>query len=98
MEVNILAEEKPKYTITLGGKEYELPPFNLNTMVALENKFGSFEAIGKLLETKKMSATLDLLVILLRKYPELTPEKIGDMVDLKNLADVSTLIAKAIGG
>ena len=97
-EINILAEEKPKYKVTLGGKEYELPPFNLNTMVALEERFGSFDSIGAGLQSKKMATTLGLLTILLRKYPELTADKIGDLVGMSNLTEVSTQIAKAIGG
>jgi len=99
MEENILTQ--PKGTvINLGGKDYELPPFNLNTMVELEDQFNcSIENIKEAMESRRAGTIKKLLIVFLcPHYPELTPEKIGELVTLTNLAEVSTKVAQAIGG
>jgi hypothetical protein len=97
MEENITSTPKPR-TITLGGKDYELPIFDLNLMDAIENTFGcSIENISQEYEKRRAGTTKRLLVLLLSKY-EMTPDKIGELVTMENLAEVSSALAKVLGG
>ena len=87
-------------TIKLGDKEYRLSPFNLNVMADIEEEFNcSIDLVGKELNKRRMSDMRKLLYILLKhEYPELTLSKIGEIIDVDNLAEVSEALAKTLAG
>ena len=96
-----LAKKPEGQTVTLGnGKEYLLPVLNLNVLADLEEEFGcGLEEISNLLQTKQASSLRKTLYILLhRGYPDITPDKIGELVDIGNLTAVATGVAKALSG
>ena len=98
---NKIARSKKPATITLGGKEYELAPVNLNFLEAVEDEFGfglvevkeAVEA-GKLGKTKMLKGLL--YCFLKGKYPTLTKDKIGAMVPLGKVEEVAGTVAEAI--
>lgn len=86
--------------IKLGDSEYELPRCTANILEELEDEFDvSGTEIAGLLE-KRMFGTLKriLWVLLRKKYPEMTPEIIGDLVDMHNLGHVSTELGSVLAG
>lgn len=99
MTEELIKETKPE-TITLGDKEYKLSPVNLNVLSGIEEEFDcDIGEIGELLNKKKASALLKLVYILLKdNYPELTKEKIGEMVGMEQLGEVSEALGKALTG
>jgi len=75
--------------ITLAdGKEYELAPLNLNMMVEIEDEFGeSFDAVLKGNRAKPVRFLLYLR--LKEKYPDMTVEKLGGLIDISVLASLN---------
>jgi len=84
----LLKEEKNM--ITLGDKEYQLTEINLNTLTAIEEEFGcGISALQDQFNSKQATTLRALAWIMLKdKYPELTKESIGKMVNLKNLQPI----------
>ncbi len=87
-------------TIKLGDKEYRLSPLNLNVLADIEEGFDcSIDRVGKMLDKKRASALRRLVHILLKQeYPDMTIEKIGGLIDLSNMAEVSGALAKTLAG
>ena len=87
-------------TIKLGDKDYRLSPLNLNVLADIEEGFDcSIDKVGKMLDKKRASALRRLVHILLKQeYPDMTIEKIGGLIDLSNMAEVSEALAKTLAG
>lgn len=101
MAKNQLSKEPKVHKVKLAdGKEYDLPVLNLNILADLEEEFGcGLEEISNLLQTKQASSLRKTLYILLHKsYPDMTQNKIGELVDMKNLTEVATSVANALSG
>lgn len=85
-EENILIEKQPKMII-LDGKEYKLKPLNLNMMEQVEDKFNQpWDELIKGLRIKILKFILWLC--LKDNQPELTEEKIGELITSETLLDV----------
>lgn len=100
---NELIKEPKGRTITLGGKEYQLSPLNLNVMVAIEEEFDcNLPDLGKLFsnkKTKQLTVMSKLIYILLKEnYPKLTQVELGKMVIVDNLAEISDAVGKILAG
>lgn len=94
-----LAKQSEGQTVTLGdGQEYRLPVLNLNVLADLEDEFGcGLEEISNQLQTRQASSLRKTLYILLhRGYPDITPDKIGELVSIGNLETVAASVAKAL--
>ena len=87
-------------TIKLGDEEYRLSPLNLNVLADIEEGFDcSIDKVGKMLDKKRASALRRLVHILLKQeYPDMTLEKIGELINLSNMAEVSEALAKVLTG
>ena len=87
-------------TIKLGDKEYRLSQLNLNVLTDIEEGFDcSIDKVGKMLDKKRASALRRLVHILLKQeYPDMTLEKIGGLIDLSNMAEISQALAKVLAG
>lgn len=92
----LLKEEK--YTIKLGGRDYELSPITLNVMSAIEDEFSC--GISELQNqfNQKQATTLRSMawILLKEKNPDITKEFIGDNVDFGNLKELSELLFRVI--
>lgn len=96
-----LSKEPQIHSVKLAdGKEYKLPILNLNVMADLEEEFElGLEQISNLLQTRQASSLRKTLYILLhRNYQEITKDEIGGLVNMQNLTDVATAVAKALSG
>ncbi len=96
--MDIMAEEKSKTVKLADGKEYELPPINLNTLSNLEQSMGF--GLGKLKSkiADETAATLRLLVwgLLKEKYPDMKLEDAGGLITFETLKDVSSILSKIL--
>ncbi len=90
---DILAKGAKLQTIILAdGKEYELAPMTLNILVQVEDKFE--KSYFDLVNSRRLSHIRYIVYLRLKgKYPELTEEKIGELINM----DVLTEIAKLYG-
>ncbi len=82
--------------IRLGGKERALA-YDMNAICRFDEATGQNFLGG--LEFEKLSAAHARALIwagLLRESPDLTPEDVGAMIDMRNLAEVFGGVAKAI--
>ena len=97
MPDELIKETKPNF-ITLGGEEYKLAPLNLNFLANIEEEFNcNLEDIDEILSQKRIWALRKLLYILLKDdYPDLTREKIGKLVELNQLGEISEAVKRAI--
>lgn len=94
---NILSTPERKI-ITLGGKDYQLSPLNLNVLADIEEGFDcSVAEMGPKLEKRHASTLRKLLYILLKdQYPEMTLTKVGELITLSNLGEASEVLAKVL--
>ncbi len=92
-----LLKEIPKQTIKL-DKDYELSPINWNVLSAIEREFeGGLKGISQQFEIQPISSLLMLLFIFLKpNHPELTREKLGSLITLKNQNEVMDILNKSI--
>jgi len=99
MTDNILGTPQRK-TIKLGGRDYELSPLNLNVLANIEEEFDCGVAdLGPKLEKRQASALRKLVYILLKdQYSKMTLTKVGELINLSNMAEVSEALAKVLAG
>ncbi len=99
MTKNILSTPV-KQVIKLGDEEYKLSPLNLNVLAGIEEDFNcGIAELGELLEKRQASTLRKLIHILLRdQCPDMTVIKVGELIDIKNLAEVSEALAKVLTG
>lgn len=91
---DILATPKGR-TVTLSdGNEYQLPPMNLNTLANIEVTMGfGLAALAEKMETGTMTTMRLLIYALLKEsHPKLTLEKVGKLVTLKEMGELSEMI------
>ncbi len=99
MTKNVLSKPKGE-TIKLGDKEYWLAPLNLNTLANIEDEFDcGLTELGTMLEKKQASTMRKLVYVLLKdQYPKMAMTKIGELIDLTNMASISEALAKVLSG
>ncbi len=89
-----------KKTIKLGKKDYQLSPLNLNVLADIEEAFDcGITELGPKLEKRQATTLRKLVHILLKdQYPDMTLIKIGEFINLSNMAEVSEALAKVLAG
>lgn len=79
-------------TMNLGGDDYVVPPLNLDN---LEEHAGIIDQLSDpelaLPEQRKIQTTL-ITAALKRNYPDMTEDKVRQIVDMGNLIDVTQAI------
>lgn len=81
--------------LDLGGTRYEVPPLALGDLERLQDRLGAYQG-G--LDAASVGTVLDVAHAALRRnYPELTRERIGELVDLGNMADVFEAVMDVSG-
>lgn len=90
MTVNV-----PGTSMTLGGRQWILPPLTLGAMEQLQDRLSAFQgsltpaSIGTVIDAAHAS--------LKRNYPEITREEVADMVDMSNWVDVIQAVMNVSG-
>lgn len=91
-KVGIPNEKELKITLA-NGQEYKLRPLNLNTMSAIEEQFGLDFPV--LLQSSRMVVYRALLYQMLHdNYPDLTEERVGQLVTADLLESVAAVITE----
>ena len=89
----------PGVTIQMGGNEWTVPPLTLGQLRKLNDKIASMISIGNddVGITQEQADTIGEVVAaaLSRNYPDMTIEKVLDLIDLGNARDV---ISAVLGG
>ena len=97
-DINILAEEKPKYLTLADGKDYEIPALNLTTLANMEQTMGF--GLGRLQNKMEdeTASTLRMVIYALLKEadPKLELEKVGKLVTFDVMKDVSEVLSKVL--
>ena len=98
MEINILAQEKPKTIKLADGKDYTLPPIDMTTLANIEKTMGIGGRKAVLQMEEQPSQTLQLFIyaILKETCPEITKEQAGHLVGLKEIPQFSEAISTII--
>ena len=89
--------EKKGFKITLAdGVSYQFSPINLNIMEEVEEhfdmKWADIFADGRAKYYKQL-----FLVLLRESYPDMTLERIGELIDLVSMTKASNEISKQLG-
>ena len=95
MEINILAQEKPKVIKLADGKEYNLPVIDLTTLANIEKSMGF--GLGKFtqkMDNEPMTTIRSLVYALLREsYPDMTLDAVGRLITLNEIKALSETIS-----
>ncbi len=94
---DILLVKTPKIVKLADGNEYTLSLLNLNTIAAIEEEFNSsFQEVSNQFlneEIKRFPLLRKLLYVFLkRNHPNLTMDKVGELVELSQLEEVNKAI------
>jgi len=94
--MSILEEGKPRVLKLADGKEYELPVINLTTLANLESSLGF--GLGKLQEKieEEPATTMRAVIFALLKVKnrKLTIDKVGELITLEVMSDVSDVMSQ----
>jgi len=94
-EVNILAQEKPKTIKLADGKDYTLPPIDMTTLANIEKTMGigGRKFISQMDLEPLQTIQLFIYALLKETSPEITREKAGHLVGLKEIPQFSETIS-----
>jgi hypothetical protein len=83
-------------SINLVGTDYVVPPIALGNLEALQDRIAAFT--GDVTDTKQVSTVIDTaFASLVRNYPEMTREQVGQLVDVGNMIEVFEAVTDVSG-
>ena len=93
---DIFETPTPQVLTLADGKEYELPVMNLNVMANAEAYLGyGLNKLGDKIDEEPATALRAVIFALLKeKDKKLTLEKVGDLITLEVMSDVSDVLTK----
>jgi len=77
-------------SIKIGDKEFEISKFNLNDMIAIEEKLGALTKIGE----KIGNIRFILWYAIHKKYESITEEEVGEMIVASDIPKVTEKLLK----
>lgn len=82
------------YKITIGQREYEIPPAHWQQLVDIEKHMDcSIHKLGELMEQRMATTTQKVIWVLLQeKYPDLTEEEIGKSMNVSAIRDIGEIL------
>jgi len=84
--------------VTLGGREFVVPPLNLKALRKLAPKIQMLAAIGDVPTDEQLEAVASVVhSALVRNYPDMTQEEVEDALDLLNLVPTIDAVMQASG-
>lgn len=85
-------------SIELGGEAYTVPPLNFKALRSIGPKLDRLAAVGLMPNADDLSAISEVIhLALVRNYPDLTLERLEDMLDVKNMAPTIEAVMLASG-
>ena len=93
---DIFEKEEPRKLKLADGNEYELPILNLNTMANVEAYLGyGLNKLGdKIEETPASTLRAVIFALLKEKDKKLSLDKVGELITLDVMSDVSDVLSK----
>lgn len=90
-EGNLAQAPKIDSIVLADGKEYKLLPFDLNMLSEVEDKFDS--SFTELITQGRAKVIRFILFLRLKNYPELTEEKVGQLLTVDKMVEAYQKIA-----
>jgi hypothetical protein len=99
-EVNILEKDTPKTVKLSDGKDYEFPVMSLNVLANIQKTMGFKinELPAKLIEDPIENARLVFYAFLKEKYADMTLEKAGELITIKNIGTLNEFLNTLLVG
>lgn len=88
----------PKYPgipKTLGGVEYIIPPISLRALQLLKPQIDTFSNEADIASMDTVTQALH--AALLRNYPDITYDEVGDMIDVGNMFELFEMVMDVSG-
>lgn len=84
--------------VTLGDEQYRIPPLAFRAVIDLQDRVAALAQMGGRPTPDQMDTVADIVhAAMVRNYPALTKEQVGDMLDLGNYQAVLSAVL-SIGG
>ncbi len=88
----------PGVTVQMGGQDWIVPPLTLGQLRRLMPKVRQMTEIGANMGDSQIEVLIEIVTAgLQRNYPEMTPDKVENMLDLGNSANVLNIILTGSG-
>jgi hypothetical protein len=88
----------PGITIAMGGEDWIVPPLTMGQLRRLLPQVQRLTDIGAAMGDEQIGILIDLVAAALqRNYPDTTPERVAEMVDLGNAREVVAAILTGSG-
>jgi hypothetical protein len=88
----------PGIAITMGGREWTVPPLTLGQLRRLMPKVRQLSEIGAQMGETQIGVLLEIVASALqRNYPDVTPEMVEDLLDLGNAGPVLNAVLTGSG-
>lgn len=82
--------------VQLGGEALVVPPLALGALEQLQDRIANFQ--GDIRDKEQIATVLDAAhAALKRNYPEITRERVAELVDLENMAEVFEAVMDVSG-
>lgn len=84
--------------VTMGGQDWIVPPLTLGQLRRLMPKVRQLTEIGASMGETQIAVLVDIVTAALqRNYPEMTPEKVENLLDLGNASAVLNAVLTGSG-
>lgn len=72
--------------LEIGGERFECPPLALGDLELMQERLEAFQAAGSSIDRESIRTVIDaVLAALRRNYPDLTRERIAELLDVGNM-------------
>ena len=88
----------PGVAVAMGGQDWMVPPLTLGQLRRLMPKVQQLTEIGASMGEAQIAILVDIVTAALqRNYPEMTPDKVEDLLDLSNAGAVLNAVLTGSG-
>ena len=88
----------PGVAVAMGGKDWIVPPLTLGQLRRLMPKVRQLTEIGASMGEAQINVLIDIVTVALqRNYPETTPDKVENLLDLGNASAVLNAVLTGSG-
>lgn len=88
----------PGVPVAIGGHDWTVPPLTLGQLRRLMPKVRQLTEIGASMGEEQIGVLVDIVTVALqRNYPDMTPEKVENLLDLGNAATVLNAVLTGSG-